>query len=514
MKFLSICILFVLSSAHALSDPTFEDISQLITSKNIKSVDSLLPLLPKEYRSEFTLMYRSDSIQHASPLNPRAIIFGKTAQTLISFTCESGNCVGGSDIEEGKKITKGPGKGMIQAGFGRLEVIQWRNDSKSFEFREISFPKTEDGKVQISEPNPAQCLKCHGVSDPRPIWAPYRNWPGAYGGRNDFSGPGVPRYLDDESAESLKEFINSAPERKNYRHLVDLKSGYEFNPSTYFSSKMRNHDFTLRLHYLNFARLARKMKSMPYWDTIKYLVYAIPQCGFDGPISDDQSRWKRLSKFFPSETLPSELNSCALPPLNGPEEYVYSDESLAALIYNSAGVDTSQWFMNFTPGIYNSFTTPLAGSSAFIYSIGSADPELSQMSKFYFSNYTKIWQGSVNSCDDLIAKSKVALASADSNELKFLKCFTPKDDVTYIKPEDFSPQKVVQTCIQCHSGNSPVGPTIPFTDLKKLSFEMKQKISVSLGDASESAIGVSQMPLGLPKLTPDQRRLFMDWLSQ
>ena len=60
--------------------PPFDmnSLKEIIARNNVKSVDELLPFLPEELRSNFTLVYKSQSsLQTGTVENPRAILFGK-----------------------------------------------------------------------------------------------------------------------------------------------------------------------------------------------------------------------------------------------------------------------------------------------------------------------------------------------------------------------------------------------------------------------------------------------------
>jgi hypothetical protein len=118
------------------------------------TLEALLPELPQSYRTFFTLMHETKSLQEATPDDPRVILFGLDAKLLMAFDGTAKN----------------------------LELIEWQPKTKSFEFHEIEFPK--QGSPHYSEPNPAKCVRCHGT-DLRPNWEHYRQWPGAYGADDD-----------------------------------------------------------------------------------------------------------------------------------------------------------------------------------------------------------------------------------------------------------------------------------------------------------------------------------------
>ena len=134
-------ILLVVQTSAAF---TYEDVVELVQKNKLTSIEQLIPLLPSEILSNYTMMYRSDSLQEASEENPRVIAFAPNAELILAF---NGN--------------------KSQRNFRHLEMIQFRKDTKNFEFRSIDF--SDPGQIIFSDPNPKQCLSCHGES-PRPIW--------------------------------------------------------------------------------------------------------------------------------------------------------------------------------------------------------------------------------------------------------------------------------------------------------------------------------------------------------
>jgi hypothetical protein len=146
--------------AAVLADaPTFETLAGYLAEHPSSSLQALLTSLPESYRSRFTLIKTSKSLQQASPLQPRAIIFGLDAKLIMTFNGDAS-----------------------QSGFDDLEVMQFRDETNSFELHRISFPSRRNGlsQVKISGTNPEVCLGCHGT-EPVPIWGEYDEWDGAYG---------------------------------------------------------------------------------------------------------------------------------------------------------------------------------------------------------------------------------------------------------------------------------------------------------------------------------------------
>lgn len=160
---------------------TFEKFKQSQDSTANDPIDGFLSLLPKSYLRHFSLVHQSASIQGASPLSPRVILFGRDARVLMTFNA-------GKD-EAGRQ----------QMGGQSIEVIEWLDKEKRFHFSEIEFATGTPAKWVDSPP---KCALCHaGTPKPvkaedlasyrnylKPIFPQYPFWPGFYGSINDIVG--------------------------------------------------------------------------------------------------------------------------------------------------------------------------------------------------------------------------------------------------------------------------------------------------------------------------------------
>jgi len=252
------------------SELTAEEFIALIKNKNLTSIESLLPHLPLEMRSNLALVYDSGSQQGASYQNPRAILFTIKGHLAISFN-----------------------EHADQRGFQKLDAMQWREDKKIFDCYEIDFEKKP---VAIHE-NPTECFLCHGGKDDarlrRPILDSYQVWPQIYDSAEDlFSlnfdlGPDVPPQprVNRETAE-WKKFAQSAQTHPRYRHL-NLDE-YQFN-----LSKQLNHGVnarhSVRLMRMNLKRMANFIASQRNYRSIEpALVGALIGCD-------------NIEEFFPND---------------------------------------------------------------------------------------------------------------------------------------------------------------------------------------------------------------------
>lgn len=173
---------------------TYEDLVGLIRGQGLTRLEDVLPQLPTELRSHYALMRESRSLQFASASSPRVILFGRDARLTCAFSGDP-----------------------AEPRFDTLECFQFRESERKFDFREIQFPTEANGlrEVAFSEPNVAAdgktaCTTCHGA-DPRPNWAGYSRWPGAYGEANDVLG---------HFGREYDRFVDRRPTDPRYRWLV------------------------------------------------------------------------------------------------------------------------------------------------------------------------------------------------------------------------------------------------------------------------------------------------------
>ncbi|MBS1959906.1 MAG: hypothetical protein JST80_10565 [Bdellovibrionales bacterium] len=171
----------------------YEDLSSLIQTKSIRTIESLLPVLPTDFRSHYTLIHTSRSLQGASRTNPRVVLYGSDGRLSCSFNGDATQLRGDT-----------------------FECIQFRTSTRKFDFRQIQFPKrgssdpvmfSESGK---SSDGKVSCLGCHGGSDPRPNWGEYPKWPGTYGSFHD-------RMQEDD--KDFQEWLKAKPAHPRYRYL-------------------------------------------------------------------------------------------------------------------------------------------------------------------------------------------------------------------------------------------------------------------------------------------------------
>jgi cytochrome c553 len=200
------------------------------TGLPVDSIAELVPLLPRELRENFTLVYdsRSPFRSGISPEFPRVILFTNDARLVLTFI--------GDDR---------------QPGFDLLESMSFDYESATFRLHAYLLPAAERRGWRPSAED-AKCARCHGA-DARPIFDSYPLWPGYYGSVQDtFPHDRIGR----KEAANYAAFSAGAAKTGVYRDLI-YPSGSPVSP--YLDPRLF-HDNTVKLDpnlfpYLPNARL-------------------------------------------------------------------------------------------------------------------------------------------------------------------------------------------------------------------------------------------------------------------
>ena len=171
----------------------YEDLIALIKNHQLTSIEEVIERLPESYLENFTLAYDSESLHGSSFDFPRAVLFGTDATLVITFNGDPS-----------------------QRRYNHLEVMQYRQQTREFELRSISF----EDDVLFSVKNPPLCQSCHG-HDPRPIWSSYEyadiesleHWPGFFGSTHDAPA------LNSIEEKAYGRFRKLAAEHPRYQYL-------------------------------------------------------------------------------------------------------------------------------------------------------------------------------------------------------------------------------------------------------------------------------------------------------
>jgi|GEM_PF-4092412 len=209
----------------------YEDLEHLITSSGAVRIEEVLPKLPVELREGPILMSKSRSTHQATTNYPRVILCSPKAHFMLAYSTSSED-----------------------ANRHLLEVIQWRSEDDTFEFREIAFDPKAKKPPEFSEANPSRCTACHGDSL-RPNWEPASIWPGAVG-----SG----RHLEWNEHQRLRDYSLRSDPRLKAIHWKVPNHGAE-TPA----ARMATH-----LNALNTRRMTRFIRESPDYDLYKYSIVA------------------------------------------------------------------------------------------------------------------------------------------------------------------------------------------------------------------------------------------------
>jgi len=466
---LSMILIFV-GSAWSKEKLTYERLVQIIEENNVKNIEELLPLLPKEYRSSYTLMFRSQSLQSAAPNSPRVIMFGNDASLILGYNGDS-------------KLHKGKAE---ENPFYKLEVIQFRKDKAAFEFHEISFPtpSNQKAKVHFSQTNPKKCLRCHR-QDPRPNWKHYNRWPGAYGGHGDFSDASE---IEPGERENLEQFLKNKKKDPRYRILVGLEKGYKID-GIRGTAAQHNNEFTSRVAQHNFQRVVRLMRATPHYSHYKYAIMAAVLCKVRGA--------NFVSSYIPSTIRGwhdgnKPIKSSRSQPKD-PTPYIYVAEDELRYIFERRGYPIDDWFMNFKSNTFNRFATPGVPGSELGAALMESDPDLlnifglrknhrlgsRELVRFLLANKK-------DGCKKLKERSYKELSKLSKKPIqkepctqKYAECEDPQSQPQKTLAQALQVAKELANqksnfplalgrCMECHTGSDPIGPSIPFDDPEKL----------------------------------------------
>lgn len=307
-------ILFVtwmLLSFSSFAAPSLPELRTWLQSENIQTMEEFLEKLPTELKQNFTLMHDSKSLHGSDYANPRAILFNKKADWIVTFNGHES-----------------------QAAGRMVEMMLYDQTTKKYAFHEIEFAD----KVTVHE-SPTKCLACHG-SEPRPIWDHYNQWPGAYGADDD--------RFNAEEYEHLQKFIQVAPTHPRYKYLERLSESYKPSHTgmrgglTERAMRQPNRFLTMKLYEQRIFDLAESMREHPEFQTVKPLVYYfLTKCY----LSETNNSYGDGSNIDPEKILPTILkNLLAEKKPNYPGSF--NPEHSLDYIFSRLGMNTHDWYLN------------------------------------------------------------------------------------------------------------------------------------------------------------------------
>jgi hypothetical protein len=505
-----LCIPSFSNSQGAADNNTIEDIIQ---NKKPKSVEELLSLLPTEMKSNFTLAYKSRSLQDSSPQSPRAILFSKYGDTIIAFNGDP-----------------------KQAGYDSVELMKFSGppNHRTTQLKEISFDPTHSKNAQISEANPNKCTSCHGMPV-TPIWASYPIWNGFYGGyddrpmnkKNPNLKDGVVYGLDVDRGEekNLENFKKISGKNSRYQNLIwkgsknypYLTENEDFNPANLHEEHRPNLRMTTNLTLQAGRSLASQIENSPYYNDFKYSFLSENVCH---DIKNDIYTENQLDKALAKSGVASG-----------------SDFSTKGKLLKLFGVSQNQLNLLKSGDPENSFDSGTRGTESplQVAVVSLLSNELSDADKANFfvdSPYPdkdfappKIINDS--SSDELCASLRKKIPSAISNNSNCASCdlraapltlvdapVNPNALVPITRASTTTVPDVVQKCIICHDNGANGLPSIPFSS-KNL---MKSKLSESHGSSTfadylKKRVNSGEMPPDGTKLSPTEKTSLFNYLD-
>lgn len=175
---------------------TLDEIVSRAENGEYADVDELLAALPAFQKSSFVLMARSASPQTADLEHPRVIMYGPDARLIIAV----------STLPEDPR-------------YQTVEMMELDEETGAFDLAAVTFA---EGGVTVQPAS--DCTSCHG-QQPRPIWAEYPSWPGAFGSEHE--------ELPDEERASLQTM--RADEGHRFRHFREyLNDDYQLTERDYY----------------------------------------------------------------------------------------------------------------------------------------------------------------------------------------------------------------------------------------------------------------------------------------
>ncbi len=426
----------------------FESLSQVIAEQHVGSVEELIAALPEDLRAHYSLIFSSRSLQDASLEHPRAVLFGSSAQLILTFNGDPS-----------------------QHGFEAVETMEFDSHANRFIFREITFSsdKTQPA-ARISGPNPARCVACHD-HPARPIWDVPPAWPGVYGERY---GAG----LSSMELRGFRRFLAIQATHPRYRHL--LGAAALADRDTYVSGSRAayngvsveppNARLSARLATFNVRSILSELAAQPGFASHLNVLLASAgsNCGavadfyppsLQSAIAADYKSYSNA--IAAADRSQSSAKTLRLGGRENPYSGLASRAEFTALRYvaeRALNVSTRHWTLAFESGSYD-MSAPagaLTLEQALFAWLAQTDPELRTVAAYRTFNSDDAY------CQHLRRASQLSIAAW----LETHTGFAPMPDALSNEVPGHhasgSTPALVRQCAVCHS--SDVAPALPFGD--------------------------------------------------
>ncbi len=315
------------------------DIERLVcdSSRHIDSVEKLLPLIPEEIRSNYVVVFQSQSVQQAAyddangSIRPRVILRSRDGKFLMGFN------------------------DAAMTGGERLEITQFDDAKAKFIYHEVNFSEPPGERVHRDDPQHS-CRNCHR-EDPRPNWASYSNFHNTFGSDGDKPG-------DPEEQRKLASFLNTASAHPRYKYLIGLAAGYALGSDG--TTRVRhNAEMTQALQELNAKRVVRLMRETADYNAIRFSALGAIACG--------PERGFDFRKFFVPGSPASQVRFTSF----AGKDYGQGEHPLLYL-FESRGIPTFHWTMNFEEPNHGPFRAANPIEASFVRALADSDPVIAE----------------------------------------------------------------------------------------------------------------------------------------
>lgn len=413
-KFLLLFLLALFQPEASTANFTYSQLKILIEENQIKSIDELLPYLPESLRSRFVLMHNSQSVQEATPLQPRVLLFSEDGRMGMAFSTSDPTMV--EILELNPQTNKMEPHVVIfdENGGSKAKII---DDPLSY------FPKS----------HPNHCTRCHSEKM-HFNWDTYPRWPGAYGVNNkDFS-------LFSKEKRSLKALQRQIDEKSLLRHLPKAKT------VSLASLGLRNNSLTSRLSEANARRVVQELKENPNFSKYRAAIFsallneqdfstflnaedkAMYENVWEDLKKDTKDRIKKYEVSLDNRQKATGFGSNIFQKIEHGNDYDHIEIDRTAkmrFLADRMGISSVDWTMTRAPGTYAT-TTGLFGLytdmlTPYIEVLRETDPELLKGKNFktsYFGGYRNraSWRS--------LAKEIQTKVWAETNEFPEVSCKT------------------------------------------------------------------------------------------
>jgi hypothetical protein len=488
------------------SEPSFASVLSAIDG-GAWTLEKVVGQLPPAYRSHYSLVFDSRSLQPATPAAPRVILYGRDAKLLLAFNGDPS-----------------------RPGYLDLEVIAYDDLTHRFQFHEIRF--SADGKTRPHVvPAPRKCALCHG-EPPMPRWDVYRLWPGVYGISDDGV---IDPHADPHEPENAQY---AAFQRTRQQQVKDHAGRYstleDLQPYDYDGIQDLRPNTRLSTLLGNLARdnFAARIRLDPNLYPLRYALAAIftRGCGnlpgFFPPdleprvqaairaIAENVHAVNSAAEIAKQRRVQAELGDshadrylAEIGPNYPSAYYDVQTAALRLLIEGFSDKHLIDWSLEFEP---RSYEFDLEGVLTNGGQVTEDWVRATTADKQAFDPRTLY-----EDCSQLRQKQLAAFPWTPENKRKLRGALQKLSDLRV--PDPSAP---FEKCVACHlPGNTSQAPEIPFSDRRRL-------IERLTGDAAlreqmrnrilpRPANGKAPMPMGLPfsEAERDAIRSFLDRLS-